>query len=72
MMTDATAEFDRAADEIQVALCDYPISSRIALLVELTARTMAEAEAMPDTKFLNIIQQRIIVLASEEDVSYET
>lgn len=71
-MTAATTEFDRAADEIQAALFDYSLNSRISLLVELTARTLAEAQAMPDAKFLNIIQQRIIVLASEEGVSYET
>lgn len=64
-------DFERAADEVELSLMDYPPPTRITLLTEVLSRTMAEAELIPDTKFLGVIQNRIIAIVTEES-SHET
>lgn len=59
-------DFERAADEVELALMDYSAPTRITLLTEVLSRTMAEADLMPDSKFLGVIQNRIIAIVVEE------
>lgn len=72
MMMNDHHDFERVADEMQIGLLSYQRETRIALLMEVTARILAEAEAMPDTKFLGMLQNRIIAIVSEESVSRGT
>ena len=64
-------DFERAADEIELSLLDYASDARITLLTEVLSRTLAQAELMPDTKFLSVIQTRIMAIVSEESVPHE-
>lgn len=59
-------EFYRIADEIELSLMDFPPSASISLLAEVLSRTMARAEAMPDNRFLAVIQKRTIEILTEE------
>lgn len=70
-MTDHHA-FDRAADEIEAGLLCYAPETAVALLAEVMARILAANEAMPDVKFLHVVQNRVIAIATEGNVSRET
>ena len=63
---EAPDEFARLADEIELTVLDLQESVSVSLLIEVLARVMARAEAIPDQRFLSVIQVRTMALLTEE------
>lgn len=68
-MVEMPNHFQRTVDELELALFEMPLEAQVALLIEVTARVLAQAEAFPDRRLLTILQQRTLAeLAQKEDV----
>jgi hypothetical protein len=70
MLTEVTPDmpdtWERVQDEIQLAVFDFPPSASVSALIEATARCMARAEAVPDNRFLDVLQRRTVEILTEE------
>lgn len=58
--------FSRAADEVELLIYDLEPGDGIAVLIEATARTLVRCEAMPDRRFLDVLQRRTLAIATED------
>lgn len=68
-MAEMPDHFHRTADELELSLLEMPVDVQIALMVEVTARILAQAEAFPDRRFLTVLQKCTLAILSEEDCS---
>ncbi len=66
-MMEMPDHFHRTADELELSLIAMPVNAQIAVLVEVTARVLAGAEAFPDERFLAVLQRHTLALLTEED-----
>lgn len=58
---------DRACDEVELAIYDFPPNEGLGVLIEATARYMARTENVPDHRFLDVLQQRTLEILTEEN-----